>query len=467
MTGTVKSASQSSITSLMMLGILSATLLYTLIFCAIIYSQLDETLDALRYRSLKQQAYDIASMLDRPATAPNGTADEGAVDASAPLSQYIVREAATGTVIMHSPLAQAADFPNPSSTDTEPYFSFRNASGTTYIGASIRYQSQGREYIIQIAQSEVSVRTFSDILTKDFFQRISLFGVPFLFLLMLVIAATIRLIMTPMAKAMSQAQRISFNNPEVRLNDSTFPTEIRPLALAVNEALDRLEQGITAQKDFIANAAHELRTPLAVLRTHVDLIPDRDMANRIRGDVDTMARLVNQLLDTARLESPQPPEMSMVDLSAVVRSVSQAIWPLIVKEEHSLDVEGLDRSIAVRGNFDMLARALRNLLENALKHTPKGTRITVSVVPEGIRVEDNGPGIAPGDGERIFEKFSRRDMQSGNGAGLGLYIVKRIMKLHGGRVDAGNCDNGGCRFTLHFPGLPESDGADAEPGPLP
>jgi signal transduction histidine kinase len=175
----------------------------------------------------------------------------------------------------------------------------------------------------------------------------------------------------------------------------------------------------------------------------------------MRADVDIMARLVTQLLDTARLESPETMDMHDIDLTEVVRVTSQAIWPLMVKDGRNFEVIGIERPVMAHGNFDSICRALRNLLENALKHTPKGSPITVSLTDRSIKIRDKGAGVAEADKERIFGKFSRPDRQRGNGAGLGLFIVSRIMQLHGGKVSVDNAPDGGAVFTLSFPAPPQ------------
>jgi signal transduction histidine kinase len=444
---------QSSITSLLMLGVLSATLIYSFVFFMLIYTQVGNTLDLLRNRSLDEQAHQIGDYLARiqvKTGAPKHEADAEFYNNTSNY-QYVVRDAATGKVILHSPLVYIDGFPATTPGEKNQSFYFYDPQGNRFLGTSITQKYGDQDFIIQIAQSEESIKSFSDILTHTFLQRISLLGIPFLFVLMLVIALSIKLIMSPLTKALKQAQEISFANPEIRLNDTAFPQEIRPLALAMNGALDRLENGIKAQKDFIANAAHELRTPLSILRAHVDLLEDKTVASRMRSDVDSMARLVSQLLDTARLESPEPLEMHPVDLAEVVRAVSQAIWPLMVKDDREFDVDGIEEPVVIHGNFDAIYRALRNLLENALKYSPRGTKISLHLDGTSIAVRDCGEGISDTDRENLFKKFSRKDMQQGNGAGLGLFIVYKIMQLHGGRVAVENVPEGGALFTLKFP----------------
>jgi signal transduction histidine kinase len=446
---------QSSITSLLMLGVLSATLLYSLIFASLVYTQTGGTIEYLRDRSLADQAYVIADYLNDHADMLNMPASADALN-GAGMFQYVVRDSSSGHIVLHSKAAELDGFPNASpEIPGNQYFSFYGPHGSHFLGASIPYSVGRHDYFIQVAQDETSIKMFSDILTKTFFQRISLFGIPFLFLLMLIIALSIKLIMSPLTRGMKQAGEISFAKPDIRLEEDFFPKEIQPLAHAVNAALDRIEAGITAQKDFIANAAHELRTPLSVLRTHVDLLQDKEAAARMRDDVDSMARLVSQLLDTARLESPELLDMHRIDLAEVLKAASQTIWPLMVKENRAFEVEGVDRPCYIEGNFDALFRALRNVLENTLTHTPKGSAVELTLKSGVVTVRDHGQGVPPEDREKIFGKFSRKDVKqgaaAGNGAGLGLFIVKRIMDLHGGEVMVADAPGGGGMFILKFP----------------
>jgi signal transduction histidine kinase len=154
-------------------------------------------------------------------------------------------------------------------------------------------------------------------------------------------------------------------------------------------------------------------------------------------------------------------DMHDVDLAEAVRSVSQAIWPLMVKDGRNFEVIGIENPAMVRGNFDSICRAIRNLLENALKYTPKASPITVSLNNTTVKISDKGTGVAPADKEKIFGKFSRPDRQRGQGAGLGLFIVSRIMQIHGGSVSVDNAPDGGAVFTLSFPipGKPQDSAA--------
>jgi signal transduction histidine kinase len=236
-----------------------------------------------------------------------------------------------------------------------------------------------------------------------------------------------------------------------------MPREVLPLVRAVNQALDRLEAGYEAQRGFIADAAHELRTPLAVLDAHLALIGTPGAP--IREDVAGMVRLVDQLLDLARLDALRIAPDDMVDLARLAVEVSAHLAPLALGQGRLIEVVGDDRPLPVRGAHDPLFRALRNLVENAVCHAPAGSTVSVELAVSAtgepvLRVIDRGPGIPPDLRAHVFERFWQggRDRADGSkGAGLGLSIVARTMAAHGGSVSVEDTPGGGASFTLHFP----------------
>jgi signal transduction histidine kinase len=164
-----------------------------------------------------------------------------------------------------------------------------------------------------------------------------------------------------------------------------------------------------------------------------------------------MNRLVEQLLRVARLDAIALDVASSVNLNAVAAETVAALAPLAIARARSLALNASDKKVDVRGNAHAIADALRNLIENALIHAPPKTEVTVSTHADGsVSVADDGPGITPGDRERIFDRFWRGQSPSAPGAGLGLPIVKEIMKAHGGSVTVENRPGGGAMFTLHF-----------------
>ncbi len=271
-----------------------------------------------------------------------------------------------------------------------------------------------------------------------------------LMLTMVITLVTVRSAFRPLRAAADRAHRIRPGNSAERLAVDV-PSEIRPLVDAVNNALDRLDVGFVEQRRFTANAAHELRTPVAVLRARVDTLVDRAIAEPILNDVDRIARLIDQLLAVSRLDSRLPVVSQATDLASVAADVVARLAPLAVAARKEIALEAPDGPVMVWSNGEMLAAAIRNLAENALRFTPVGqaTEIVVTTGP-AIEVHDGGPGVAIEDRGRLFERFWRGGDRRG-GAGLGLAIVREIATQLDGTVEVGTSRLGGAVFRLRLP----------------
>jgi len=236
----------------------------------------------------------------------------------------------------------------------------------------------------------------------------------------------------------------------VRLAERGLPSEIRPLIPAINKALDRLEHGFRVQRDFTADVAHELRTPLSVMRLRVDALRDAPAAEALRSDLEVVGRVVDQLLALAELEAA-PPDPTNCDLAIVAERVVRHLAPAAIASGRELALEGATASNLVKASDGAVFQALRNLVENALHHAPASSRVEVLLEPGGaVHVIDEGPGVPEPERELIFERFWRRDRQRGTGAGLGLAIVARIAAAHGGSVGVQEAPGGGADFVLRL-----------------
>lgn len=241
-----------------------------------------------------------------------------------------------------------------------------------------------------------------------------------------------------------------------------LPRELEPVAASLNRLLQQLNQLVEREKRFIADAAHELRTPLAVLRIHAQNAQqaaserEREEAlEQLLAGVDRTTRVVTQLLTLARLEpSAQQLRLAPLDLRALVRETLAELTPLALAREQELTLEADEHAdLRLDGDAASLATLLQNLVGNALEYTPCGGRIEVQLHGDSDRltleVADSGPGIAVELRPQLFERFFR--LGEGQGAGLGLSIVARIAELHGATVELLDSPLGGLRVVVRLP----------------
>jgi two-component system sensor histidine kinase QseC len=252
----------------------------------------------------------------------------------------------------------------------------------------------------------------------------------------------------PLIRASQQARAIGPQDRSRRISRDGLPAEITPLVEAVNGALDRMADAVESERRFTENAAHELRTPLAVLGLRLQRARQADPTNGVTldwpavgGDLARMNRLVSQLLDLARKE-----HAGRVDAA----EKASMVLPLAEADGRALVID-LPEALPVRGRADDLRDALRNLLENAVFHG-QGT-ITVAdlggsdPLHVGVAICDDGAGIAAGLEDAVFERFHKGHRS--DGSGLGLAIVREVIRGHGGTIGfvPGPC----CRVEIHLP----------------
>jgi len=318
-------------------------------------------------------------------------------------------------------------------------------------GASVRRDLEGKIVWVQVAEDLSHRDVIIDDVVANFFQRVASITLPILLLLLVIDMLIFRRAVAPLLRASDQAEHISPTQIDVRLPTEDIPAEIRPLVTAVNQALDRLERGFERLRGFAADVAHELRTPLAVLRTRIETLPDRTVAQALQRDVEGMSRVVTQLLDAAELETFVIDPAETADLRQVCAEVAEFFAPLALRQEKTIALSGAEHPVWVKGNAEMLRRAVRNLVENALAHTPEETAVEMVVrEPGSIAVLDQGEGVPTEKRELIFQRFWRRDRRRPGGAGLGLSIVKRIVEMHGGTIGVENRPSGGAAFQIEL-----------------
>ena len=305
--------------------------------------------------------------------------------------------------------------------------------------------------------AELSNEALADRFVEEFLSDAAWIFPIFAVLVLAVAAWTVRSGLRPLATASERAAGIAPGAPDVRLPTEGLPSEFLHLVEAINGALDRLETGFIVQRQFTANAAHELRTPLAILTAALESLEGSSEMDRLRLDAARMNRIVGQLLRMARLDAQPIHAREPVDLRMIASGVVEHLAPWAATAGRRLAFEAPETPVCVRGDAEALADALRNLVENAVGHTPSDTEVVVQVTSAGtVCVLDSGPGVPPEDREKIFDRFwrGRQRTASGVGAGLGLAIVAEIVKTHDGSISVTEVEGGGALFCITLPVLP-------------
>ncbi|WP_143274513.1 sensor histidine kinase [Bradyrhizobium canariense] len=350
-------------------------------------------------------------------------------------------------------------------------FSSRRKTGTaaaappplseTISGAGVTRTVDGKVIRIRVAEDLAHRDVIIDDIVSNFFRRVGWITIPILLVLLGIDIIIFRRAVAPLWKASEEASNIGPARTDIRLPTEQIPREIMPLVTAVNQALDRLEDGFRVQRQFTADAAHQLRTPLAILRTRIETLGDGAARHALHADIEGMSRIVAQLLEIAELDTLVLDPGETADLRAVCAEVVGSIAPLAIAQHKDIALRGTEAPVLIHGNSVMLQRAIFNLAENAIKFTAKDTSVDVEVSEDGaVRVRDCGPGIAEAERELIFHRFWRADRQRSDGAGLGLSIVRAVADDHAATVAVDNLPGGGAQFTLRFRLAEKSDDVD-------
>jgi two-component system, OmpR family, sensor histidine kinase TctE len=426
----------------------------TAVAAAILIYQAYDTAETLGERDLNLRAADLARHavpgpsgphLDLP---PRLAAAYGSAGAD-----IFALRAVDGRVIAAAPPSFgeiAAKWPLPS--DEPSYFSLRDFGPTSqaYHGLSITLESAAGPVAIAVARA-TGADVLASALLREFITDV-VWVVPVLVVVTVGVGIlVIRRGLKPLREISEIAARIGPAATHIRLSEKDLPAEITPLVAAVNRALDRLEQGFAVQRKFTANAAHELRTPLAIITAMLEAMEGNGELGKLRADVARMNRIVEQLLRVARLDAIALDVSGTVDLKDVASDVVATLAPWALAQDRTVAFAGPDRPVPIQGNKHAIGDAIRNLVENAVTHAPPRSEVTVSVAEAGrVSVLDRGPGIPDDQRELIFERFWRGKGTASNGAGLGLAIVREIMNAHCGSIRVEQHPAGGTSFTLCF-----------------
>ena len=239
-------------------------------------------------------------------------------------------------------------------------------------GAALRTEVGQRTVFVQVEQKTHDPDYLRMAVVDEFITDGGWLVIPLLLVLLGVSIWIVKRALAPITQISALAESIGPMNANIRLPVDQVPVEILPLVQSMNAALDHLEQGLQRQREFNANAAHQLRTPLSVLMANVDTLKDPEVANRLRTDVEHMSRIVSQLLLAARLETVSINLDEIVDLNDAAAEIAGNLAPLALASGKSIELVRNDEPVVIRTNTFAVRAALGNLIENAIKHTPAG-----------------------------------------------------------------------------------------------
>ncbi len=315
----------------------------------------------------------------------------------------------------------------------------------TLFGISLPMTNNGSKSVIQVAFPKEHV--IFDSVLEEFVVDIAWIWVPFVLVLLTTNIIVLSFALRPLSAAAHEAAQIGPSSIATRLTESGMPNDVLALIRAVNAALDRLQAGFLSLEQFSGQLAHELRTPLAIAKARFSLSQD-PITHAVEKDFEDMERVITQLVDRVRVKTLHYEANDIVELAGIATDVARYLAPMIVAAGRNIELRTLDSPVYLNGASDFIFRALRNLVENALHHSPQGGTITITVFNSGIAVTDEGSGFPQErltEGAELLGKTDRKD-----GLGLGLSIVAETMTAHGGKLELANRQSGGAMATMLF-----------------
>lgn len=321
-------------------------------------------------------------------------------------------------------------------------FTFEH-NGKTFYGATQPLEHNGREWYLQFVASA----RFVDILHKVAFPQVVagvlLFGLVLFIAFGLCAFVTLRYTLKPLRDVSKSAAAISPRSIDARLQTEAIPAEIAPLVDSFNHALERLERGYRLQQEFLAHAAHELKTPLALIRGQVELLEEgRNDREALLSDVEYMTRQVQQLLLLAEASEAHNYQFSVVRMQDIAHEASTYLQRMAEAADVHLTVLAADQEVTWKADRGACFTLLKNLLENAIQHAPEQTLVSMEIQGNIITVRDRGPGVEPEQLALLFARFWRGAHRRDHGAGLGLAICQEIAMAHGWELSAHNAHPG-------------------------
>ena len=327
--------------------------------------------------------------------------------------------------------------------------------GKDWRGLAVPVTVAGATLSVQVAEDLLHPDVLLDDAAAGFLKQVAWVVLPVFAALGAAALWMLRLVNRPLRHLAGEVARISAATPGERLSETDVPVELLPMVRGINTTLSRIQAAQAEQQAFIADAAHELRTPLAVLQAHMDLMRDRQAAAALGQDLAVLERMVSQLLTIAALDTASLRPDTVLDLRLLASDLAGMLAPLAASHRVTLETQLAPDPVPVLAEEEALSQAIVNLLENAIGHAPEGSAVRLAVTAEGrLSVTDAGPGVPEHARKLVFRRFwrARRRREAGRrGAGLGLSIVRRAAEIHGGAVSVEDAPGGGACFTLSLP----------------
>lgn len=361
---------------------------------------------------------------------------------------FRVLDTATGQQLAGSPPGPALALLQAQPPSATPELQVLMLDGRGLLTLS-RYVSRGGpRYLLQVARSERMLTMLREGDAEMAAEAAAITSLLAVLAFGAMVLWTIRRTLVPVRAASTMATDISPDNLSARLEVQHLPTELRPLVNAFNDALHRLELGYQVQQQFLASAAHELKTPLALLRAELEF---SEAANRdqLLADVDHLVRQVNQLLHLTEVSELGNFRLDTIDLRPVLLDATKLLSRLAERHEVDVQLETPDHPVLQRADASAVFILVKNLGENAIFHAGEARLVRLVLDDQGIRVRDCGAGIDPGDESHLFKRFWRGSKVARPGAGLGLAICSEVAKAHGWSIRPVRC-HPGVEFEVRF-----------------
>jgi len=357
----------------------------------------------------------------------------------------------SGQVVASSEADHRSLLPGRAVAEQAGYFGIQRFDGSNFFVGAWERKVHGRPYTLQLARSDRFELLAREALTPAITDTVALLGTLSALIFALASALAVRSVLKPIRAVEAAARNVGGRNLAARLPEDGMPAEIRPLVQAFNGVLQRLEGSFQQQERFIANAAHELKTPLALARARVQAGLDIEGAReRLLLELDAMGRQVQQMLQLAQVSDAQAMRRSTVRPLQVAREVLDHLAFKADRSDVTLHFQEPPGEVNLEADAGALFVLLKNLVENALDFSPTGSQVLLQMDETGLRVDDQGPGVPAEHRAQVFERFWRAPGQSRQGSGLGLALVREIAIAHGWRVECGDSASGGASFRVRW-----------------